>query len=317
MTGWRAPSVLCNNPNFSKEPNFMVRYLFIIALACSGAAGQSVQNVRISPPEAGAAVGMNTFRYVSSDVMVGDALVKGAPYSAEAVTETTQMLPDGNRIHRQNSSRIFRDSQGRTRRELSLGTLGPWVAAQPKTITWIKDPVAGFSYVLNSDEKTATKATVFPPDTLRMRTESDMPALPPLPPPVSAHAGAMGVAMVYAEKRTEGGPPSEDTKSEALGSQVIEGVRVDGTRTTTTIPAGRIGNDRPIEIVTESWYSPELQTVVQSKRSDPMSGDTTFKLTNISRDEPDHSLFEVPPGYTVRDAPKPEIRVVHKEKEED
>jgi hypothetical protein len=97
------------------------------------------------------------------------------------------------------------------------------------------------------------------------------------------------------------GPVGGDAKSESLGSQVIEGVRADGTRSTMIIPAGSIGNDLPIQIVSERWYSPELQTVVMTKRSDPRMGDTTYRLSNISRSEPPRSLFEVPADYTVTD----------------
>jgi hypothetical protein len=88
---------------------------------------------------------------------------------------------------------------------------------------------------------------------------------------------------------------------EQLGKQLIEGVEAEGTRSTITIPAGDIGNERPIEIVTERWYSPELQLVVMSRHSDPRNGETTYKLTNISRADPAKSLFEVPAGFTVKD----------------
>jgi len=74
-----------------------------------------------------------------------------------------------------------------------------------------------------------------------------------------------------------------------------------GTRTTRTIAAGAIGNDQPIEVVSETWYSPNLQMVVMSKHSDPQIGETTYKLTNIQQAEPAHSLFEVPANYTVRE----------------
>jgi TonB family protein len=99
------------------------------------------------------------------------------------------------------------------------------------------------------------------------------------------------------------GGPDDRGKSEPLGKQTIEGVEVEGTRNVTTIPAGKIGNERPIEIVFERWYSPELQTVVMTRHADPRFGETTYRLTNISRDEPAHSLFEVPAGYTVRESP--------------
>ena len=103
------------------------------------------------------------------------------------------------------------------------------------------------------------------------------------------------------EKRlaAEGG----NVQTESLGSQVIEGVQADGTRTTMTIPAGRIGNEKPIQIVTERWYSNQLQAVVMSKRTDPRVGETIYRLTNINQTEPPAALFQVPSGYTVQEGP--------------
>lgn len=95
--------------------------------------------------------------------------------------------------------------------------------------------------------------------------------------------------------------PAFNTNTESLGKQSIEGIEVEGKRSVTTIPVGAIGNERPIEIVSESWYSPELQTTVMSKRTDPTSGETTYRLTNLRRGEPDASLFQVPPDYTVKE----------------
>jgi len=92
-------------------------------------------------------------------------------------------------------------------------------------------------------------------------------------------------------------------KEESLGKQTIEGIEAEGVRTTMTIPAGEIGNERPIEIISERWYSPELQTLVMTKHSDPRFGETVYHLTNISRSEPDASLFQVPADYKIKDAP--------------
>ena len=88
---------------------------------------------------------------------------------------------------------------------------------------------------------------------------------------------------------------------------MMEGVTVVGTRTTRVIPTGRVGNDAPIEIVTEVWTSPELKTVLSSKRSDPRMGVDTLQLTNISRSEPDPSLFTVPADFKIVDGPQPII----------
>ena len=98
---------------------------------------------------------------------------------------------------------------------------------------------------------------------------------------------------------------SAQVSTEDLGSETMQGVTVTGTRTTRTIPVGQIGNDAPISIVTEVWMSPELKTVVYSKRSDPRMGVQTFQLTNITRGEPDPSLFTVPAGFSITDGPRP------------
>ena len=113
-----------------------------------------------------------------------------------------------------------------------------------------------------------------------------------------------------------------DSKSESLGKQTIEGVEAEGTRTTMTIPAGEIGNERPIQIVSERWFSPELQAFVLTRRNDPMAGETVYRLSNISRSVPDASLFQIPPGYTVKEGGKMDgiagaagkrVQIIHKE----
>jgi hypothetical protein len=86
-----------------------------------------------------------------------------------------------------------------------------------------------------------------------------------------------------------------------LGTQVIEGFLVEGSRTTTTFPAGFEGSDRPIVITNETWFSKELGTVIVSKRSDPRFGETLQRLTDIDRSEPDPELFRIPADYTVEE----------------
>jgi hypothetical protein len=106
---------------------------------------------------------------------------------------------------------------------------------------------------------------------------------------------------------------ASDLKTESLGSQVIEGYVAQGTRLTGTVPASQTGNERLLEIVSEAWYSDELQTLLMSKGFDPRVGETTYKLTDIQRDEPSHALFEVPGDYTIRDElPAPDSRSAEK-----
>jgi hypothetical protein len=121
----------------------------------------------------------------------------------------------------------------------------------------------------------------------------------PMPPPLPApNATIMMQKAITIDD-------SAQVSTEDLGSETMQGVAVTGTRTTRTIPAGQIGNDAPISIVTEVWMSPELKTVVYSKRSDPRMGVQTFQLSNITRAEPDPSLFTVPTGFSIADGPRP------------
>jgi hypothetical protein len=282
------------------------------------------------------------FMFIASESFEGK-VVKNAPYSAEAVTEHVQVLGDGNRIVNKFSSSVYRDSEGRTRREQTLkgfGALGN--GQEPMQLISINDPVAGVAYSLDSRSHTAVKSVpfkfqmspkgLFGGDAEGQRFEfrvapggssggamvlttpgtpapAGAPATPPPPPPnarvaietqqFALGAGPMtgGMSWVF---RT-GGSNQNEVKTD-LGKQLVEGVEAEGTRTTITIPAGEIGNERPIEIVNERWYSPELQLVVMTRVSDPRSGETTYKLTNISRLEPARSLFEVPSDYTVKES---------------
>jgi hypothetical protein len=210
-------------------------------------------------------------------------VVTGAPFSADVVTESTQVLSDGNHIKQSSTVHFARDSQGRTRREQSLTSLG--ALGSNRTVVFIDDPVNSVSYALMPDTKTANKS-VHPGGRGGNRGQNN----PNRPGPDIAR-GPGG----------RGGRNSQNLKTESLGTQVMEGVSVQGTRTTMTIPAGQIGNDQPINIVTERWYSPDLQTTIMVKRSDPRNGDTVTRYTNISRAEPVPTLFQPPADYKVQE----------------
>jgi hypothetical protein len=223
--------------------------------------------------------------------------VLDAPYTADAVTEMTQVLADGNRIEHRVTANVARDSRGRVRRDQPLAALGPLMPKGDTRIVSISDPDAGVHYSLDAQRKVA----------IRTR-QSEMP-----PPPPGSHS--------YIERKTEvvsvlkdgpamspnvaftlalGDTPPE-TQTEQLGVQQIEGVRAEGSRTVATIAAGAIGNERPIEIVSERWYSQELQLVVMSRHADPRFGETVYRLTNIVRAEPSAELFQVPAGYSIEE----------------
>jgi hypothetical protein len=163
-------------------------------------------------------------------------------------------------------------------------------------VVFIHDPVAGFNYALDPQNRTATKSGWARPGRGAQAQSSSQPMArlrQQSADPNAANAGRWG----------RGGTVRQNIKTESLslGRQTIEGVPADGTRTTMTIAAGQLGNERPIQIVTERWYSPDLQTVVLSKVTDPRSGETVSKLSNISRAEPPSSLFEPPADYKVSD----------------
>jgi hypothetical protein len=234
----------------------------------------------------------------------GSSPVKGAPYSATTTSESVQTLGDGNRISQTNTGSVARDSQGRTRQDAALPPIGNLSAASAPHLVFIHDPVAGTSFTLNLTDKTAWKNPMPPPgalgagqiegrimiDTMVKGKNSDTAgASPMLPPP-----------DISVMRHIETDEPAE-ANTESLGSQTMEGVVANGVRTTRTIAAGQIGNERPISIVTEVWTSPDLKTIVSSKRDDPRMGEQTFRLTNIVRAEPDPSLFTVPSDFKIID----------------
>lgn len=245
----------------------------------------------------------NNVNFMSSEFSF-EKFVKGAPYSAQAVTETTQTLSDGNRIVNNSSTAVYRDSEGRTRREQTLKAIGPFASGDEvfKSIS-INDPVAGVAYVLEPHSRAARKIQAF-----------HLEATPQTGYSVTA-PGKEGEAFTFKvatggevqfRRAAEEGKIQEAKertgfRKEELGTQTIEGVSAVGTRTTMTIPAGQIGNERAIDIVDERWFSSDLQTMVMTRHSDPRSGEVVYRLTNINRTEPDHSLFEVPADYTLRE----------------
>jgi hypothetical protein len=252
----------------------------------------------------------------------------GTPYTADAVTEFVQVLGDGNRIVRRSSARLYRDGEGRTRRE-DLTESG---ALSDQNSVVITDPVNGNSFVLDAGTKTAFKAPAmfarFQAGPAGVGGTYDVSIKMPR---VSAAGAGDGEAKRKAEAEArftvtqeksggvstfsfaEGGTwvaagGRGETTKENLGSQVIEGVIANGTRGTTVIPAGAIGNEQAITIVSEQWFSPDLEMLVLTKHSDPRVGETTYRLTNVARTEPDRSLFQVPPDYTVKEKPQVMMR---------
>lgn len=303
--------------------------LFVMFVLCGTVA--FAQHTPPTPPKA-----------VTEIAVSSEKLVKGSPFSAEAVSESVQTLADGNRIVRSSTSKLYRNSEGRFRREMSGGmgggsgslfTVGSGVT--------ILDPVGGFRYMIDPELRTTRQITIAPrsevkvitgldeklkselkaaavaqelattdqaqnhalAEKIRAEVRATVAAVPAIaataataPMMVESFGGLGGFATIGSKSKW-------DTRTEELGTQNIEGVDAQGTRTITTIPAGAIGNERPIEITYEKWYSSELQMVVMSKHNDPRYGEQTYRLTNINRNEPDPSLFSPPNGYRLLTEP--------------
>lgn len=298
--------------------HWKVSYLFVLITAILAAAAAA----QISPdtslmlsggpggPAFQAGPGMVTMRVDSMDA----APIKGAPFCATVVTEHTQSLSDGNRIHTTDSSTLCRDGEGRTRRDAGLNLLGAGQeTAAPKLVT-IVDPVAAVRYLLDSENKIAQKMPLMK----EVRTiDADGSA--------SAHGPAEGKqVMIYQRAGSSGGdvmfndvtvkkigPDSgENTpSSENLGDQTFDGIHATGTRITTTIPAGKMGNEKPITVTSERWYSPELKVTVMTKHNDPWAGELKTELKSVNAAEPDASLFTVPADYKVVDVKDGPIKI--------
>jgi len=275
----------------------------------------------------GAAAQGATFTFIASEMDFETKVVKGAPFSADTVTEFTQMLSNGQRIYRRTNGAIYRDSEGRTRKEQTIGAIGSYASSDPAQQTIIiNDPVAGLIYILNPESRMAMRneggsASVVwhagrgeaagasggvVAGTSHVTVTGGGGAVVAsggvagTAPHVSVSSGSGG-GGVFVAKRQAG--PSPNTRTEALGLKMISGIQAEGTRTVETIPAGSIGNDAPIEIVSERWYSPELQIVVRTVHNDPRSGENVYQLNNIRRGDPPGNLFQVPADYVVKEGP--------------
>jgi hypothetical protein len=253
--------------------------------------------------------------------------VPDAPFSADAETEFTQVLGDGNRIERKYSSMMARDSQGRTRREEEIALVGPLAVdgPSPRLVT-ILDPVSGQSYTLDERQRIAYRNPVALTKLREAHTygySADRKGSQVWVREADGRAtweasgqAKVAIAGVPGQKLIIGDGAASRITTESLGSRSIEGVMAEGTRTTSTIAAGAIGNVLPIDVVTERWYSRELQMAVLISRKDPRSGDSIYRLRNIVRAEPPPDLFTVPADYQVRGGQLGGFRVLKKLEEE-
>jgi hypothetical protein len=275
----------------------------------------SVAVVGAPPPNGLAQVGVVSTGGMGIALQDSVQVVKNQPYQAQAVTEIKQTLADGSHIAQTTTATVARDSDGRSARIQQLSTIGPWRSGSDSsqgngpTLTTIFDPIAKTHTDFTSDNRVAHVAKM-PPPPLGADTRSGEAGFAvfsggPAGGPTGGGSGPMTFAV---QGRANSSLPvpdqsAPDAKSESLGSKTIEGIPVTGTKTTTTIPVGAIGNDKDLLITRETWYSPDLKLVIQSTQTDPRFGETTYSLTNIQRSEPDPALFQVPAGYTTDKLP--------------
>lgn len=216
----------------------------------------------------------NAGGFIGSTINGGIQGQKGIPFSADVVNETTRVLPDGNRIHRETHGKTFRDSEGRTRNETETALPDGSKRVQVTII----DPVQQAFIFLDPQTNTATVSHFKQPT--------------PVDHVVANLQNAAPVAPVG---------PQTPPKREAIGTKEIEGFTVSGTRMTMTTDAGRIGNEKPIVSVHETWFSEDLKMALLTTRDDPQSGQDMRRVTNIRTGDPDPLLFQIPADYTVRE----------------
>ncbi|HEY1526275.1 MAG TPA: hypothetical protein VGH51_08565 [Candidatus Angelobacter sp.] len=215
--------------------------------------------------------------YSASTVSGGINLrsVVGAPFSADVVSQSTQILADGTPVTRESHGKMFRDSAGRTRSETELESSAAGVG--PKRFVTIVDPVQGTSIVLDVAAKTATIFHL------------------PSAPAVTARKLNLATA---AQTGRQGAGHLNVPGSEDLGAMMIEGFAVTGSRRTRATEAGDAKGTSP-NIVTETWFSPDLKVELLVTTQDLQSVSRTTRLTRIMPGEPDPALFQAPADYTV------------------
>jgi hypothetical protein len=248
------------------------RFLAVTCLVALGAIGRPLVGQQASQPVPSASSG------ITAGSTNGQGIGGVIPFTADEVTVTTQTLADGTKITRKRLEKLYRDSQGRIRRErfnAEAESVGQGDSPQSVQIT---DSVAGASYILNPRDHTAQRREI------------------PRPTPSAAHHSALASGNLTLAPPVPPRPTVED-----LGTQMIEGLEARGERVTRTIPAGAEGNDQPLQITYEHWYWPKARLVLLSVTNDPRYGEIVLRLTNLALDEPRAELFQVPPDYTLQE----------------
>jgi hypothetical protein len=212
--------------------------------------------------------------------------VTGVPFTAESVTEYFQTASDGSHVKQSTTSRVARDSSGRTRYSQ---TLLPLLPGGPKVITIIRDPVAEIRYYLDDQDKTVRSERI-------PAAKGKQPQIP-APQEAAVQVARQSVKRVLAAHMGDDAAWNTQTNVESGRTHNLEGSIVVGAKVTAVITAGQIGNEKSLTVSSEAWYSSDLGIIMLSKVHDPLLGDTLFQVKNVQRGEPNASEFAVPPGY--------------------
>jgi hypothetical protein len=279
---------------------FMIFAIFVFGLLMIPAAAQNQGKQSTdggSGEEASVKFLNESFKVIGTKTGFETKVVRDAPYSATVETENIQTFADGNSIKNKNTSLVYRDSKGRTRRESEIRTKGQKIVKE----IFISDPANGINFTLDEVMRQAFRVKLNLED-FKLKKPQSLKSVKPQGDANPVLNGKTANPITLSEKLYG----KDASVTELLGKKNIEGIDCEGKRTTLTIPAGAIGNTLPMKIISEEWYSPELQALVLTIRRDLRFGETIYRLTNIKRFEPDKSLFEVPANYTVID--KSEIK---------
>ena len=207
--------------------------------------------------------------------------IVGAPFSGVGVTETIRQTADGNRFSVTSSTRYYRDSQGRTRteREIPRVRMNEGATAATHEFTQIRDAVSGTVYLLNPQYKTAEVVTGLQKAT--------------------AEPGGTAPRLFTVFGGTRIGPDEPGWSAPvSLGEKSIDGIDAIGTRQIYTISAGSpFGNQKPVIITVEQWFSPALGVVISKTGRASTGGESNYRLGQIVQAEPEASLFTVPADY--------------------
>jgi len=221
---------------------------------------------------------------------------KGRPFSATVTSNSTQTFQDGTRVSQTTTIVEYRDAEGRVRTETTEPASS--TASESVKVVLIRDPVAGVNYRLDPASKSAVRMSAAPAAAGGGRGGRSGDYVPPNQDVTYSSSYSNDMLDVRRIGDTPAGSNSGNL-TEDLGTANVNGVAARGTRVTSIVPAGAIGNDREFRSTTERWFSPDLNLLVKSVSSDPRFGTTTYELTNIIAGAPNPSLFRAPADYKV------------------